>query len=46
MMNPTQIDALKTELKRSVGWQRGDGSGTYIQVKEFGAAQVIPLCAL
>jgi len=33
------IDALKTELKTLVGWQRGDGSGTYCQAKQFGVGQ-------
>ena len=39
-MNPSKMEALKVEIKQMVGWTRGDGSGTYIQLKEFGAAQV------
>ena len=33
------LDALKLELKTLVGWQRGDGSGCYCSVKEFGIGQ-------
>ena len=34
------LNALKDELKALVGWRRGDGSGTYCAVKQFGPGQV------
>ena len=36
------LDALKLELKTLVGWQRGDGSGCYCSVKEFGIGEGAP----
>ena len=39
MMLPTDILALKNEIKALVGWKRGDGSGTYIQAHVFGVGQ-------
>ena len=38
-MDPNFVEVLKLELKKLVGWQRGDGSGTYVQLKEFAPAQ-------
>ena len=34
------LASLKDELKSLVGWRRGDGSGTYCSVKQFGVGQV------
>ena len=36
------VDALKLELKTLVGWRRGDGSGCYCSIKQFGTGQVRP----
>ena len=42
-IDPNKIEALKAELKTLVGWRRGDGSGTFVNLKEFGAGQVFAL---
>ena len=39
-IDPRDADKLKDEIKSLVGWRRGDGSGTYCQVKEFKPGQV------
>ena len=39
-LNEHHLNALKDELKALVGWRRGDGSGTYCAVKQFGPGQV------
>ena len=42
-MDPADLESLKNELKALVGWRRGDGSGTYCSVKQFGVGQVCQL---
>ena len=39
-IDPRDAEKLREEIKTLVGWRRGDGSGTYCQVKEFKPGQV------